>query len=193
MVKLYCCSRPGKHSCRCWLWLRTLLLLHSFHFTWVCFMLQMAYGLKVLSHRLCSAGRLLQLGWFDLHFQSCCLTPWAEEAVDWVEVSCALLGGARCAWESFAWDMESLNGDSVLPTAPSLCKEVHDHLASAEIPLTGGLRDQASSVHSQWQQVFWLQRLPSAYLASTAVGEECHFYVTKQSCYSLYLCFKQNN
>lgn len=83
-----CCTRSAKLSCRCWVWLRGLLLLHSFHFSWACFMLQMAYGLKVLSHRLCSAGRLLQQGGFGLCCQSCCLTLWAEEAVGWVEVSC---------------------------------------------------------------------------------------------------------
>ena len=144
-----CCRRSAKHSCRCWPWIRGLLLLHDFHFSWAYFILQMAYGLKVLSHRLCSAGRLLQQGGFGLHCQSCSLTPWAGEAVGWVEVSCVLLGGAGWAREAFAQNMGSLNVHSVLPTAPSLCKEVCDHLVSAEsdaeVPLTGELiSDQAS-------------------------------------------------
>lgn len=116
------CGRSAKHSCRWWLCLRGLLLLHNFHFSWGCSMLQVAYGLKVLSHRLCSAGRLLQQSGFGLHCQSYCLTPQAEEAVGWVEVSCVLLGGAKWAGEAFALNMGSLNVDSVLLTAPSLCK-----------------------------------------------------------------------
>lgn len=56
--------------------------------------------------------------------------------------------------------MGSLKVDSVFPTAPSLCVEVCDCLVpaegDAEIPLTGRLSDQASLLHSQWQQVLWL-------------------------------------
>lgn len=44
--------------------------------------------------------------------------------------------------------MVFMNVDSILPTAPSLFKEVRDHLVSAEILLTGGLSYQASLLHS---------------------------------------------